>query len=177
MRETWIGVKMPRFIRVTKDNRNKDRGFIAVDAICAVFENQDSHNTEIMTMDGFWYEVVDGVEKVYADVIGGDKPKEGEKEEKLTSEVEGGKPDKFHFAKNRRFVAPAVSEDATPKSHEESRGFKRRDFSYPKQGYGQKKYGNGRISRAKNFPSGEGEGQHGSRLMAVDFTPPDTEGL
>ena len=168
---------MPRFIRVTKDNRNKDRGFIAVDAICAVFENQDSNNTEIMTMDGFWYEVVDGVEKVYADVTGVDKPKEGEEKENPTPELEGEKPDKFQFAKHRRFVAPAVSEDATPKSHEESRVFKRRNFSYPKKGYGQKKYGNGRVSRTRDFPSGEGEGQNGSRLRAVDFTPPDTEGL
>ena len=168
---------MPRFIRVTKDNRNKDRGFIAVDAICAVFENQDSHNTEIMTMDGFWYEVVDGVEKVYADVIGVDKPKEGEEKENPPPEVEGEKPDKFQFAKHRRFVAPTISEDATPKSHEETRCFKRQNFAYPKKGYGQKKYVNGRASRTSYFPSGEGEGQHGLRLTAEDITPPDTEGL
>lgn len=168
---------MPRFIRVTKDNHMKDRGFIAVDAICAVFENQNNHNTEIMTMDGFWYEVVDGVDKVYADVTGNcDKPKTVAGAKRLPdAQIESPK-DKFSFAKKRRFSSPAVSEDAEPKSHEETRGTKRSGYAYPKNGYGVNRNSRGLISRHMNFPSGEGEGQHVPRTKAVDFTPPETEG-
>ena len=121
---------MSRFIRVTKDNRNKDRGLIAVDAICAVFENQDSHNTEIMTMDGFWYEVVDDVEKVYDDLIGIDNSKDTEKFVSNHNGMEDKTKDKIQYAKHRRFTPPAVSEDQSPKRHEEARVLKRRNFSY-----------------------------------------------
>ena len=157
---------MSRFIRVTKDNRDKDRGFIAVDAICAVFENQDSHNTEIMTMDGFWYEVVDNVEKVYADVTSGEKKKDVD-----------SSTDKFHFAKKMRLVAPTVSEESPQKRHDKLSELKRNEFSYQKKRNSQKKHERGRSANKIDFPSGEGEGQHGSMLKAVDFTPPDTDGL
>ena len=166
---------MPRFIRVTKDNRNKDRGFIAVDAICAVFENQDSHNTEIMTMDGFWYEVVDVMEKVYEDVTGVNKSNNIEDGKSFKKEDVIENTGKFQFAKNRRFVTPAVSEDSNPKSHEVTRAFKRRNYSYPKKGYSQKKYGCAKDSRTRDFPSGEGKGQNGFRTKAEDFTPPEPE--
>ena len=169
---------MPKFIRVTKDNRNKDRGFIAVDAICAVFENQDAHNTEIMTMDGFWYEVVDGIEKVYEDVIGnGSKPLGDTEAKQVQEESPDPNKGKMQFAKRKRFMSPAVSEDAVQKSHEEEREFKRGSYVYPKKGYGQKKYARTRISHTGDFPSGEGEGQHRPMAKAVDFTPHEPEGL
>lgn len=168
---------MPKFIRVTKDNQKKDRGFIAVDAICAVFENQEAHNTEIMTMDGFWYEVVDGIEKVYADVTGEDKTKVSKKDSSVSTEAEQQPADKINFLKHRRYASPAVSEDAMSKSHEVARATKRNSFAYPKKGYGQKKYVRGRKPLPCDFPSGEGEGQHGSRTKAEDITPPETEGL
>lgn len=70
-----MGTKQtPRFVRVTKSNKAKDRGFIAIDAICSVFENQETHSTSIMTMDGFWYDVVDDVEKLYAVIAGSQVP-------------------------------------------------------------------------------------------------------
>lgn len=167
---------MPRFIRVTKDNRMKDRGFIAVDAICAVFENQNNHNTEIMTMDGFWYEVVDGVEKVFADVTGnGDKPKESADANPLPKESEEQARDKILSAKQRRFSSPAVSEEAEQRSQEEIRESKRSGYAYPKNGYGVNRHGRGRLYSHRNFPSGEGEGHHVNRTEAVFFTPPEPE--
>ena len=167
---------MPGFIRVTKDNRMKDRGFIAVDAICAVFENQNNHNTEIMTMDGFWYEVVDGVEKVFADVTGnGDKPKEIADANPLPKESAEQPKDKFSYSKKRRFSSPAVSEEAEQRSQEETRESKRSGYAYPKNGYGVNRHGRGRSSRHRDFPSGEGEGHHVNRTKAVVFTPPEPE--
>ena len=165
MPETVREMKMPRFIRVTKDNRNKDRGFIVVDAICAVFERQDAHNTEIMTIDGFWYEVVDGIEKVYADVYGG-----------CIKQNDVNLTDKIAFAKRMRFKSPAASESSVQIGHEEARETKKSCFSYPKNGYSTKRRSKVRDTRACDFPSGEGEGQHGSRTKAVDFTPHETEG-
>ena len=167
---------MPRFIRVTKDNHMKDRGFIAVDAICAVFENQNNHNTEIMTMDGFWYEVVDGIDKVYADVTGdGGKPRTVAGAERIPKATMEGPTDKFSFAKKRRVSSPAVSEDSEPKSHEDTRVYKRSGYAYPKNGYGVNRHRIGMSSRQINFPSGEGEGHHGSRTKAVESPPHEPE--
>ena len=175
MKEIARGIGMPRFIRVTKDNHMKDRGFIAVDAICAVFENQNNHNTEIMTMDGFWYEVVDGIDKVYADVTGdGGKPRTVAGAERIPKATMDAPTDKLSFAKKRRFSYPAVSEDSAPKSHEETRWSKRSGYAYPKTGYGVNRHRRDMNSHQTNFPSGEGEGQNGSRTKAVEFAPPET---
>lgn len=163
---------MPRFIRVTKANHNKDRGFIAADAICAVFENQESHNTDIMTMDGFWYEVVDGVEKVYADVTGGDKEKASKAEKLITQEDKDNVSDKFHFSKHRRFMSPSAAEDVAQMNHEDDRTFRWGRNYCSKKGYGSK-----RIIRNSNFPSGEGEGHNGTRTKAEDFTPHEPDVL
>lgn len=57
---------LTRFIKVRKSNKSHDRGFIAVDAICSVFENKENHNVSIMTMDGFWYDVEDDVDTLYS---------------------------------------------------------------------------------------------------------------
>lgn len=69
-----------RFIRVTKDNETHDRGFIAIDAICSVFENSKENNVSIMTMDGFWYDVVDGIEGLWKKVGGSETRDEEAKE-------------------------------------------------------------------------------------------------
>lgn len=167
---------MPRFIRVTKDNHMKDRGFIAVDAICAVFENKNNHNTEIMTMDGFWYEVVDGIDKVYSDVTGDcDNPKTVADEKRLTHATMDANNDKFSFSKQRRFSSPAVSEYAEQKSHEEARCTKRSGDAYQKKAFVGKRNSRDVISRDMNFPSGEGEGHHLHRTKAVELTQPETE--
>ena len=162
---------MSKFIRVTKDNRKKDRGFIAVDAICAVFENQEHHNTEIMTMDGFWYEVVDGVEKVYADVTGiKDVPKGAVLAEPLPIEEGWEENNKFKFAKRRRFVTPPVAEESIQRSHEETRVV-RKGFSFAKKESRFKQREKERDLPAREFPSGEGKEQHVSKTMAEEFTP------
>lgn len=103
-----------RFIKVTKDNQHRDRGFIAVDAICSVFENHESHNVSIMTMDGFWYDVIDDIEKIYS-LVGKSQPTESEEnripqkkdyfrcKKMLPASVEGDKPKQNHedlFGKN-----------------------------------------------------------------------------
>ena len=54
-----------KFLRVTKDNKARDRGLIAIDAICAIFEDAENKHVSIMTMDGFWYEVLDSLDKIY----------------------------------------------------------------------------------------------------------------
>lgn len=161
--ETRKGFKMAKFIRVTKDNRTKDRGFIAVDAICAAFENQENRNTEIMTIDGFWYEVVDGIEKVYSDVIGdAEKPV---KEENKSVKV------------MKRIMSPAVSEDNLRKNHEATREEKRSSFVYPKKGYGFKRTIKGKSVRVDNFSSGEEKEQNRLRTKAADSTTHETEGM
>ena len=152
---------MCKFIRVTKDNRNKDRGFIAVDAICAAFENQENRNTEIMTIDGFWYEVVDGIEKVYSDVIG-DAAKPVKEENKS---VKGMK----------RIMSPAVSDDNMQKNHETSRAEKRFSYVYPKKGYGVKRTIK-KTNSESNFSSGEEKEQNRLRTKAEDSTTHETEG-
>ena len=55
----------PMFVRATKSNKERDRGFIAVDAICAAFENQSRGIVEVMTMDGFVYDVLDTIEVLW----------------------------------------------------------------------------------------------------------------
>ena len=98
----WNGLQhkdniMNNFVRVTKDNKTRDRGFIAIDAICAVFENQEDNNTQIMTMDGMWYDVVDGVERLY------------EACENANVEIVA-KDKKSDFIKKRRMQSSALSE-------------------------------------------------------------------
>lgn len=61
------------FVRATKSNKERDRGFIAVDAICAAFENQSRGIVEVMTMDGFVYDVLDSIEVLWDKVHGVEK--------------------------------------------------------------------------------------------------------
>ena len=105
---------MQNFVRVTKDNQKRDRGFIAVDAICSVFENQEDHNTQIMTMDGMWYDVVDDIEKLYSACENSNTVCEEKK--------------KGEFIRKRRMQSSALSEKSCtvqkPTQIQES-GFKR----------------------------------------------------
>ena len=96
---------MQNFVRVTKDNTKRDRGFIAIDAICSVFESQEDHNTQIMTMDGMWYDVVDDIEQLYSVC-------------ENSNTVCREKDTKSEFIKNRRMQSSALSENSgqAPKS-------------------------------------------------------------
>lgn len=154
---------MPRFVKVTKDNRNKDRGFIAVEAICAAFENKDNHNTEIMTIDGFWYEVVDGIEKVLCDAVG------------TECGVADGSAKTRESAQMKRIASPAVSDSARQRNHEETRLEKSSSFTYPKKGYGYKRRYKD-VPKESGLPSGDGEGRIVFRTKAEDSTPHEPEG-
>lgn len=104
---------VPRFIRVHKDNKTKDRGFIAVDAICSVFENKENHNVSIMTMDGFWYDVDEDVDKLY-DLITGKEKEQGQVP--ILPQPQYSKKDYFRHKK----MMPAMSENDRPnRNHED----------------------------------------------------------
>lgn len=91
-----------KFIRVTKDNHNHDRGIIAIDAICSVFENKDSHNVTIMTMDGFWYDVKDDYEKI---------------DDLIMSTDSGESRLRRDFYRSRKMLPPKTAEEKTPCNH------------------------------------------------------------
>lgn len=101
----------PTFIKVRKDNKTRDRGFIAVDAICSVFENKDSQNVSIMTMDGFWYDVDDDVDTLYA-LISGDDAKISCKSQGLLAN-----PKKEYF-RRKKMMQPAVANEKPVVNHE-----------------------------------------------------------
>ena len=101
-----------KVVQVTKDNANRDRGFIAVDAICSAFENRENGNVQIMTMDGYWYDVLDDIEKirnavVNADVDGALK----EDTEKQNSEKDNENKSRIRdFYKKYKMPSPAISD-------------------------------------------------------------------
>lgn len=163
--------KSNRFIRVTKDNRSRDRGIIAVDAICAAFENQESNKTEIMTLDGFWYEVVDSIEDVYAKLRDCELdfavlPLDDKNINVVT--IKPYSPSKTESIKLRKVVSPAAAEDNRQKDHEYERENRRGEYVYPKKGYGYKR----RITRNKKVsPSGEGDGHYILNPKSEHITP------
>lgn len=164
-----------KFIKVTKNDKKRNRGIIAVDAICSAFEDQEKKCTTIMTMDGFWYEVVDDIEKVLDNVV--------DVEVNDSVVPQGAK----EFCKKHRMQSPALSEKGgTPpmerqemeeledkewKPGEEEKRTEIPTFSKPKK-FGQHSHrgkygrkvrfvdGNGRTDIAKNLPPGGGEGHH-----------------
>ena len=145
----------PQFIKVRKANKNRDRGIIAVDAICSAFEDKDSGKISIMTMDGYWYECDDDIEDLYSVITNG----------------EGTQPpsqSKFAFVKSKRMPAPAISEkggesplSTTKEQHHESDVVVHRSWS-KKSDWKRKPFfkQRRRTDIAKNLPSGDGEGQY-----------------
>ena len=97
----YEGYVVNGFIHLTKDNRSGDRMLVAVDAICAVEEQQETRNVSIKTMDGFWYDVVDRIEDIeakIADAFSIVKIKEPKKETKA------------EYLRRKRLVAPTCDE-------------------------------------------------------------------
>ena len=175
-REVSIMEESSRFIRVRKANRSQDRGIIAVDAICAAFENQEAHKTEVMTIDGFWYEVVDSIEEVYAKLVQCEYdvallPKTDKENEVVT--MPSNSHTKTEKTKRRKITTAAVAEDKTPKNHECERMTRSEEYAYPKKGYGQKR-GDKVASGKKDLPSSEGEGHHESNPRS-EYIPPQIE--
>lgn len=98
-------------IRLTKANKSRDRLLIASDAICAVEECSDQKNTRVMTMDGFWYEVVDGIEKIEKLVLAFEKPQMMLATGDTVVDVfpkSPQKPSKKAFVKKHKVLPPAV---------------------------------------------------------------------
>ena len=148
------------FIRVTKDNAKRDRGFIAIDAICSVFENQDAHNVSIMTMDGFWYDVVDNIETLYGQVVGDYKSKDVEQQE----------VSKKDYFRRKKMMTPSTANERAQQSHEDftktirdaPQKEQEGDVFCPTFKKSKREKKNVTIPVRKDLPSGEGEGHDNS---------------
>lgn len=146
----------PKFIRVRKDNKTRDRGFIAVDAICSVFENKETHNVSIMTMDGFWYDVVDDIEELYTIVT----------DNSLTNSSgrKSNNPARKDFYKHRKMLPPVTGEEKPPQKHGPSKiGVEIQDgcdiFKFSK--------GKRDSNRSKNLSAGADEGHRDANSKTV----------
>lgn len=147
----------PRFIRVTKDNAKQDRGIIAIDAICSVFENQEAKTVSIMTMDGFWYDVVDSLDSLYAKIFG-------------TDEVQQSNPKKDYFRRKKMMTPSTANERILPHneyaktslsaSKEASKDNQEEEFDVFRSTFKKPNGGKTRVvlNGTKNLPSSEGEG-------------------
>ena len=102
----------PKFIKVRKANKSRDRGFIAVDSICSVFEDKERHIVSIMTMDGFWYDVDDDVDALYALITGDDRKNGYESKESSSS------PKKDYY-RRKKMMLPLVAEEKAAVNHED----------------------------------------------------------
>ena len=144
------------FIRVTKDNIKRDRGLIAVDAICSIFENQQSHNVSIMTIDGFWYDVIDDLDSLHAKISENVSTKERSRQE----------TPKGCF-RNKKMMIPSPSNERHQQSHEDFKALKeqtpKRNLleksvdifkSFPQR----KKHLKKHNTTKTNLPSGESKG-------------------
>ena len=160
---------MPRFIKVIKDNKTKDRGFIAVDAICSVFEDKESHNVSIMTMDGFWYEVIDTVEELYAAVNGFTCDR--------SKQQDDGNPKKDYIRRKR--MMPSQIENDHPKQNHEDLRRERKVYESDAEVVDvfqpgvkeSRRNGTPRKNRfSSDLPTGVGEGQVGGGSMSVTPT-------
>ena len=102
-----------KVVQVTKDNSNRDRGFIAVDAICSAFENRENGNVQIMTMDGYWYDVLDDIEKIRNAVVNSDEEVAVKQDDTETKNPESDAEPKSRirdFYKKYKMPSPAISE-------------------------------------------------------------------
>lgn len=163
----------PQFIKVRKDNQSHDRGFIAVDAICSVFENKDAHNVSIMTMDGFWYDVDDDVEKLYCLIIGEDS-------ENKTTPLSNTKK---AYYRRKKMMPPLVANEKSQQNHEKFKATVEEKDIAPAQdeeydvfkGAMCGKKANRQHLTEKNLPASAGEGQYD--LNPKVEPPPASEGL
>lgn len=98
-------------IRLTKANKRRDRLLVASDAICAVEECSEQRNTRVMTMDGFWYEVIDDIAKVEEAINEAESRKAdgfGGYMYTTTREETPQKPSRRAFMKRHKVLPPAV---------------------------------------------------------------------
>ena len=154
------------FIKVTKANKTKDRGIIAVDAICAAFEDKDAGTTSIMTMDGFWYEVENDIEQVVQKIVGAKPiyiPAEPIIEPKTISPDSGvvngtNKFTKRDYYLKKRMPTPPMNDKGgeSPIIREKPHEKLKQGFSFGKNGKGKKV----RHSISKDLLSGESKKQN-----------------
>lgn len=140
---------------MTKANKAHDTGFIAVDAICAAFEDKEKHTVSIMTMDGFWYEIEGDIDSLYEQVSG----------PQITFNWS-----KADYIKEKRMPSPALSEkgglsliNTLPQRQEPEQYQPRIDrpsligkkvrFITPRDG----------RDISKDLPSGDGKGRYNSK--------------
>ena len=168
-----------RFIKVIKDNRSQDRGFIAIDAICSVFENKEEQNVSIMTMDGFWYDVSDNVEELFAALEGAETPKK----EQTSSNG------KVEYYRRKKMLAPDAAHQKAPQKHEFEKPFTESRVNNEAEdifkGHYKKTFGkkpkaitanNGNLNDiSKDLPTGVGEGHYDLNPKVVP--PPVGKGL
>lgn len=84
-----------KFVRLTKANKDKDRLLIAIDGICTVEECKEEECTKVYTMDGFWYAVIDPIEKLDK-ILGGRRDQDEQKRGKTA------------FVRKRKMLPPGV---------------------------------------------------------------------
>lgn len=145
----------PKFIKVKKANRSHDRGFIAVDAICSVFEDKERHVVSIMTMDGFWYEVEDDVEALFAIITGQD-----------VQSSESQSSGKKEYYRRKKMLPPVVANEKAQVNHDivcrdrsGNSEIEEVDIFRPRERKGKRR--NFDISRTeKNLSAGADEGQY-----------------
>ena len=176
-----------KVVQVTKDNSSRDRGFIAVDAICSAFENRENGNVQIMTMDGYWYDVLDDIEKIRNAVVNQDvdvavKESTDNQETELDTEPKSRIRD---FYKKYKMPSPAISEGGgqIPIDREENRESvnpeDKKTFRKPYKRHGKYgKYGKSRIkvytptdddsSIERNLPAVSGKGQNNEQPLWTD---------
>ena len=151
---------MSDFLRVTKDNPKRDRGFISIDAICAAFENQEAGHTDIMTMDGYWYEVLDDIDKLYSIV-------ESRRNESVNFRT-------MQERKKKRMMVPTVREKVFPERHEDVVSRNRKSFC--KKGFKFRNVDNFKSEvEFCDLPSGDGKGHYDMNPKVEK--PPIGEGL
>ena len=147
---------MSKYIRVTKANRERDRGIIAKDAVCAAFENKNNRATSILTMDGFWYDVVETIEYVAEQL---------EQDKDIDNAPVASKKDYYRAHKT---MSPFAGEEKIEGNDRHESDVVMEEEKLPikpivikGKGYGKPyKKSRRRLSRGKNFSSGDGERHH-----------------
>ena len=145
------------FIRVTKDNPKRDRGLIAIDAICSIVENREHNNVSIMTMDGFWYDVIDDLDSICQKILG----ISGENDRSWSTK-------KSEYFRKKKMMPSSTKVERQKKNHnialsefsEHCDGEEELDVFQPK--FSEKRMNKQKSTRevSRYLPSGEGEGHY-----------------
>ena len=166
-----------------------------MDAICSAFENREQGNVQIMTMDGYWYDVLDDIEKIRNAVVNADvEVAVKEETENQEPEVEAELKSRIRdFHKKYKMPSPAISEeggklpmdriDRLPEPcGEVAYKVEKQPYKDPYKKHGKYgKYGKSRIkvytpksndsSTEQNLPAVSGKGQSETKPLWTDEPP------